>query len=328
MRLAFAEALEAGIALPILMDETLANSDDQRAAAIMEAVVQLAACGRQVFYFTAQLDEVDKWRRMLQERPDVEWKEIDLAEVRSLENRLDPAALEVTRPGLPIIEIPVGLAHAEFPRFVPVGAIDVHEAAGALHLWYLIEKPEILHYVLADLRLLSWGELRSLLASGGAPLFDEPWVTRIQGLGDLAETVLARLRIGRGRKVDRQVLVASGAVTERFIDEIAELCETIEGSAARLIELLEARAVPNFRARNAEVLREYLEGEGYLDLRTPLGYETIRRQILSEKAPDLASGRVGIGEMERLMIRLMTGAGVPLESSPLQPVQAQLFPEF
>src|SRR5690606_23634996 len=65
VRVAFVERLEAGIALPLMMDETLANSDGERASAIMDAVIELAADGRQVFYFTAQPDEIVKWTRAL-----------------------------------------------------------------------------------------------------------------------------------------------------------------------------------------------------------------------------------------------------------------------
>ena len=60
VRLAFVETQETNYRLPITLDETLANSDDQRAQAIIQTMSSLAA-DRQIFYFTAQQDEVDKW---------------------------------------------------------------------------------------------------------------------------------------------------------------------------------------------------------------------------------------------------------------------------
>jgi len=60
VRLAFVETHETNYRLPLTLDETLANSDDKRAQAIIKTVSTLAA-DRQVFYFTAQQDEVDKW---------------------------------------------------------------------------------------------------------------------------------------------------------------------------------------------------------------------------------------------------------------------------
>src|SRR5690606_29293204 len=57
VRVAFVEQQEDGVMLPVVLDEVLGNSDDERARAIMEAVVELAREGRQILYFTAQADE-------------------------------------------------------------------------------------------------------------------------------------------------------------------------------------------------------------------------------------------------------------------------------
>ncbi len=67
VRLAFVETQETNYRLPITLDETLANSDDERAQAIIKTIVTLAE-GRQIFYFTAQQDEVDKWRDFVPDR--------------------------------------------------------------------------------------------------------------------------------------------------------------------------------------------------------------------------------------------------------------------
>ncbi|MCY4672647.1 MAG: hypothetical protein OXD43_02580 [Bacteroidetes bacterium] len=61
VRLAFVETQETSYRLPLTLDETLANSDDQRAQAIIKTMSTLAT-DRQVFYFTAQEDEVSKWK--------------------------------------------------------------------------------------------------------------------------------------------------------------------------------------------------------------------------------------------------------------------------
>lgn len=61
IRMAFITMQEQNstVRLPIFLDELLANSDDDRAIAIAQAVGKIAE-ERQVFYFTAQKDEVDK----------------------------------------------------------------------------------------------------------------------------------------------------------------------------------------------------------------------------------------------------------------------------
>ena len=100
VRLAFAEQQEVGVRLPILLDEALANSDDERAGAIVEAVLRLCRQGRQVFYFTAQAEEVAKWRRLADEHPDVECRFVGLPNADALvavDLEATPAR-EVTRP--------------------------------------------------------------------------------------------------------------------------------------------------------------------------------------------------------------------------------------
>ena len=61
VRMAFVEQLEGGVRVPFFADELLAVSDDARAGAIMDALLAICREGRQVFYFTAQGDEVEKW---------------------------------------------------------------------------------------------------------------------------------------------------------------------------------------------------------------------------------------------------------------------------
>ncbi len=64
VRLAFVETQESNYRFPITLDETLANSDDTRAEAIIKTIFTLAS-DRQIFYFTAQEDEVSKWRKFV-----------------------------------------------------------------------------------------------------------------------------------------------------------------------------------------------------------------------------------------------------------------------
>ncbi len=56
---------------------------------IISSVIELARDGRQIFYFTAQGDELAGWNKTLDEVTDVEWTTIDLANVRSM-NRRNP----------------------------------------------------------------------------------------------------------------------------------------------------------------------------------------------------------------------------------------------
>jgi uncharacterized protein YhaN len=72
--------MENGARLPIIVDEALANSDDERAQAIVTALLRLCRDGRQLFYLTAQSDEVRKWSALLETCGDVPHRIVDMAE--------------------------------------------------------------------------------------------------------------------------------------------------------------------------------------------------------------------------------------------------------
>lgn len=78
VRMAFVEQYENGLKLPIIFDEVLATSDDNRARALMETVIALAAAGRQIFYFTAQHEEIGRWRSLLEKDLRAPWTYITL----------------------------------------------------------------------------------------------------------------------------------------------------------------------------------------------------------------------------------------------------------
>ncbi len=73
IRLAYIETQENQIKLPVLADELLANSDDERSEAIIRSLVEVSR-NRQLFYFTAQAEEVSKWEEYLKKCSDIEWK--------------------------------------------------------------------------------------------------------------------------------------------------------------------------------------------------------------------------------------------------------------
>ncbi len=62
-RMAYIESQETEYALPLMLDESLATSDDDRAGRIAQSISKIAKQGRQILYFTAQSDEVQKWQK-------------------------------------------------------------------------------------------------------------------------------------------------------------------------------------------------------------------------------------------------------------------------
>ncbi|HEX6939170.1 MAG TPA: hypothetical protein VF158_07130 [Longimicrobiales bacterium] len=312
VRIAFVESRETGARLPLLLDETLGNSDDERALAIMETALALAADGRQLFYFTAQPDEVGKWRGVLERRPDVPSRIIDLARARRLARR-GTAPLPVVDPPASTIPEPGDLSHDEYGRILGVPPIDVDGDIGGVHLWHLVDDPKALHRLLA-LRVETWGALRSLVGHGGLDLLgdDADAYARARAAARALETAAAAARIGRGRRVDRYALVASGAVSDRFLDAMLSLCEACGGDAQMLMQALDEGRLARFHARKREALRDYLERHGYLGAHEPLDGAQIRARALAAVAPEIAQGIIAVAQVDRIVracIGERTGGG-------------------
>lgn len=304
VRVAFVEVQEGGVRLPLLLDETLGNSDDDRASAIMEAIAALAAEGRQIFYFTAQVDEVRKWRSLLASRTDIEGKVFDLGEIRRLSRRVDPALLQILAEPPPRLPDPLRMTHGAYGELLDVPAIDPLAPLGSLHLWYLVEEPRALYQLLTDAGAQDWGGLRSFIDLAGDRVVLPPVVRRIEALAAAADAALVRLRVGVTRKVDRYALVSSRCISEKFFEPVMDLCRALDGDARALIAALDDRLVPRFLERNIGTLREYFEENGYLDERTPLPSNRIRQEVLEECAGSIKMGVLRVAEIDRLLGRL------------------------
>ncbi len=114
---------------PIFMDELLANSDDERALTIIEAVKEIAK-ERQVFYFTAQGDEVEKFRVHAKEV----FNEIDLEAVQRVQ-KASATPLIKFKPLEQRVREPLDdyLAYGES---LGVAGASLWEEIAQLHLWH------------------------------------------------------------------------------------------------------------------------------------------------------------------------------------------------
>jgi len=305
VRIAFVETQEPGARLPLILDETLGNSDDARAQAIISAILTLAADGRQIFYFTAQPDEVGKWRGILETRPDIPARIIDLAETRRLA-RAQAEPLRIVDPPTRPIPAPGEASHEEYGRILGVPPLDPWMDPGASHLWYLVEDRHALYRLLC-LGIETWGALRCLVENGGESLLgDDPSLfERARAAARALEAAIDAVRTGRGRPVDRAVLHASGAVSARFLDEVANLCAECRGDAVLLVEALAANRVPRFQKKQLEALRQYLEQNGYLETRPRLSAPEVRARTLALVAPEIQRGLVTPAQIDRILAALL-----------------------
>lgn len=280
VRLAFVEVQESDPQLPLILDETLANSDDERASIIIEAMLDLARDGRQIFYFTAQGDEVARWERAL-EAADVAYTRVDLADKLGLESTIEIPELESIHIGANDLPDPDAHDHESYGEALDVPRFNPRDGASSIHVWYLVDDVAVLHRLL-DAGIERWGQLKTVIDRPNATLLGEDRdVIQSFRLGGIAiEAFVEAWQQGRGDPVDQAALEDSGAVTDTFIEEVTELARTHNGDATKIIRGLRNSAVKGFRSGKMDELEEYFEAEGYIPAADPLEPEEIQRRVL------------------------------------------------
>jgi hypothetical protein len=306
VRVAFVEEQERGLKLPILLDETLANSDETRARAIIDATIAIARSGRQVFYFTAQTDEVAKWKTILAQLGDVPHRLIDLAEVRGLAATERLPLRDIKPLPLPKVPEPTGMSRLSYGEVLKVPAFDPSRAeVGGTHLWHLVDDPAVLYAFLRS-GVNTWGQLKALVEFGGASLVNGSRAAlRSAAAGAKALEAMAEAwRVGRGKPADRQVVIESKAVTANFIEPVCAVLTEVGGDAQRLVESVEAGAVLRFRKEALANLRTYLTEAGYIDERPRLSHDQIRTRMLAAVAEDIAAGAFDPARVDEFLSHL------------------------
>lgn len=327
VRVAFVEEQEMGAKAPLVLDEALANSDDLRAQAIIDAVVEIARRGRQVFYLTAQGDEVARWRSVLEDIEEgVRWEEHDLSQVRDL----DRPGLSVPSPDqLPDIKTPQlpdpeGLGHGEYGEALELGGLDLRAPVSRAHLWYLIMDVDALHSILQT-GIEKWGQLETLLDRQGPLALESHFASapdeaaqhlraRAAGL----EALSSGWRVGRGKPVDRAALEETDGVRETFIEEVSEINEEVDGEAERLLRRID-EDVKGFYQSKLEELESFLLEEGYLDDRDRLDAEDLRARVLAELQGTF--GEEASQEADGLLKRVIGGPGGKLQTAGEAPTE-------
>ncbi len=275
VRVAFVEHREQETAPPLLLDETLAPFDDQRAETVLDTVVDLALAGRQVFYFTARNDERVRWETRLEES-DVKYS---LQQLTASDGH-DPIAEPPTLATSSAIDVPApdGDDHRKYRERLDVPTFDPRQGAASAPLWYVTEDPEVLHRLRAA-GIEHWGNLRSLLEIGAVDgLMSESDREQVYRHGAALEAFVDAYTVGRGKAVGRDVLEAIDAVSGNFIDEVSALADQVDGDPDALLE--KVPDIHRFGSRKTEKLRECLRDEGYLDPRPKRPDEQIRSAVI------------------------------------------------
>lgn len=275
VRVAFVEHREQETAPPLLLDETLAPFDDQRAETVLDTVIDLARAGRQVFYFTARHDERARWETRLEES-DVEYSLQQMTASDGHDPIAEPPAVETT--GSINVPAPEGDDHHSYRERLDVPTFDPRQGAASAPLWYVTENPEVL-YRLRTAGIERWGHLKLLLEVGAVGgLLSETSREQVRQHGAALEAFVAAYTVGRGKAVDRGVLEASSAVSDNFIEKVSTLADRVSGDPDALLAGLPG--VDHFRKDKIEELRDYLCDEGYLDPRPKRPDDQIRSAVV------------------------------------------------
>jgi len=305
VRLAFLASAEDEARPPLFLDDALTSADPERFAAVAAALGRLAAEeGRQVFYLTPNPADAAAFRRALADAGLPAATHLDLARARGLAGAAGPASLDPANlPSLERAPDPTGLTAPEYAAALQVPRTDPWADPGALHVFHLAQGDLPLVRRLVDAGAATWGRFRrarqTAVAVGDlAP--DE--VDRVAACGEVWEAWLDAWRIGRAAPVTREFLAASDAVSDKFIDKVAEVLEELGKDGASLLAAIEDKAVPGFRTSKIDQLRDELLAAGLLDDRDPFDEADLELAVLDRVASRIRDG-VLTKEKVRTLVR-------------------------
>jgi len=254
VRLAYVEHLEGanGTQLPLFLDEVLANSDDARAHAIIDAIKIMAGTGRQIFYFTAPQDEVTKWQRLGPEGIQI----IDLAEVRSLE-RLSQTPLPTRNYTRTLVPEPGHESILAYVRRLPGAAgPSLWTPLDQQHAWLVFaEGEETKLFSMLQGGLTTIGQLKNYLALQTGP---EPM--RLSNTIEILEEAQLQLQAARPRPLTPSDLEQANISRFGDMTNVVAVLRDCGNDPRRLMET----AIPGVGGTKRESLREWLQKGGYL----------------------------------------------------------------
>jgi hypothetical protein len=300
VRLAFLEEGES-MRLPIVLDEVLASSDDERSALVMDTIVDVARSGRQVLYLSSQSDEIEKWAARMQQSG-VDCRVVHLAEVR----RLASSQARPARRSLPPVRAlpsPDGLTREQYGEVLGAPGIDwMEEDLDSLYLWYVIPDPQVLHRQLSA-GIESLGQLERLAQCSESASVRAGY-EQSRGRATGFRAAASAWRIGRGTRVGVEVLDDRKVVSDTFRHRVAECLRETAGDARAFLGSV--KALKGFRKDSLADLETWLVDRGHLVDAELLSPAAIREAITQAVfATGLAAGEAGV-IVDEVMAQLPT----------------------
>lgn len=279
IRLAYIESQENVIKLPILADELLANSDDERSEAIIRALIEISR-NRQLFYFTAQADEIQKWQHYLDMDTSIDSTINILGTKTATYKKPEASVSSITL--LHEVPLPNGMTHAEYGKALNVGPFNlIEQSVSELHLWYLMEDVTVLCHVLRA-GIVQWGQLSSFLDNAGTLQgVDKQYIKVLNDRISLLISFKELYSYGRPKEINKEVLIDSKAVTDKFLDETTALLVSVNNNPDELLNALNSGAVKGFLDKKKKELRAYLLEKNYISDAKPYTDEELRIKTIA-----------------------------------------------
>jgi energy-coupling factor transporter ATP-binding protein EcfA2 len=289
VRLGFLEHQEQ-YRLPLLLDETLGTSDDDRVGEIMDALIEIARDGRQIIYFTAQQDEASKWIARL-EGDALPFQLIDLARIRDAGKQpVDFSAIERAKITAP--PHPGDKSHTEYGRSLNVPGLNpLQQTADQLHIWYVVDDCEQLHTLL-ERKITTTGMYRNYarLITGNPASITTRTADRIQLGAQALALIFHDWQRGRARPVEMAQLLERGLISASFEDRVAALLIELGRDPQRLLDTLESGGLARWRKENTTRLRQAFEEMNVLGEGTRLGAAELTTRLAGHLNEGLRSG--------------------------------------
>lgn len=262
--------------IPVFLDEALTTTDETRYQQVVQSLQSVAnEEQRQIFYITARYQELQLWQK------DSEVHILDMQQIRGAGEAVIIPNIEMTNPVQRNLEMPIDdyLAQLNIP------AIQ-YRSVGQIHIYYLLhDRLELMRDLIETWNINNLGQLSSLAGSRYVQkVFDQDTIRLIQKRIKITESWMEQWLIGRGEDIDRSVLEASGAISEKFIDEVANLAASLGGEGKHLIDKLNQKAVSGFRQAKINELEQWLKDQSYIDDRDILSSEQREHQALVQAA--------------------------------------------
>lgn len=311
VRLAFALKNESpDLLIPLFLDEVLASTDPERFDAVTSALSQLAASGRQIFYFTCNPEDAWRWQKW-----DREARLIDLRKIQK-EQAFLLAPVTPTEGSFSPLSQPLEKELDVYAHEIEIPSLSQEQPPEMASIYYLVDSSEDLY------RFLSWG-----IATCGNWQHSDPHqyktllppetTLRMHHRFRFLHRFLSLRKQGMAKKITRECLEASG-LSSIFVDRLWDLAQEVHGDAEMLMEVIEQKKderTKGLRQKSVAQLKDHLFKEGYLILEKMLTDDEIRRELLPLAAEIKQVGALEENKIKSYLDRLLYDTSIKKESS-------------